>query len=629
MAQLLRHARRLRSPIDTDEEHRQAGSGDAGDAATTNEIGDKDEAARAPVDPLAATYAVLLHLGQLILGGSVASRDAQLALRHLASWPLVEPGALGALGNGPVAMLRADDPAAAELALNFVQRVQIVAPLPPQYKAYSAVWAGLCDSLGIRRLDQAVATQRVFDQECSCSVALAHHAQMQFRRMVGYAQRYLNHLDLKHSWHTLAAPDTKLRQGSLSGLIVQVVPTLDVQFTLEGDTVSIRTQAHLEQTATPDSTAKALHLILTLDDENQDIPLQALVELAHWCVADPSWREQIVTFLVAVLVAGEHAEMVATRLGVPDLPASIEAWARSSETAPSTGSPQYDELREDCGEGHEGPDGRESVVGEISVTGHRTSEQMSDTAEDTDETDETDEEDTAEGRPERGVPGSSLDNDRQDEDNLNAEFSQRAETPPGMVRVQGKGGEAGEARTHDADAFTQRGGRVEGSDWVRDQTQWQNETLANLKLQHLRADLRTKIDPILVSSSILLSTAARHAVGRWGEEWAYECLQATESREGAQVIWINRDCETGKPYDICIELSDGSTEFYEVKATVAEDKHFFEMSYNEWSFAQKNGAAYHIMRIMKAGDVDNAWVVRVQNPYLQWKHSELGMCVSL
>ena len=67
----------------------------------------------------------------------------------------------------------------------------------------------------------------------------------------------------------------------------------------------------------------------------------------------------------------------------------------------------------------------------------------------------------------------------------------------------------------------------------------------------------------------------------------------------------------------------------EVKATRAGDKHFFEMSHREWSFAQHSGDRYSILRVMNAGDHDRVRVVAVRNPYMQWKSGLVGMAVAL
>ena len=37
---------------------------------------------------------------------------------------------------------------------------------------------------------------------------------------------------------------------------------------------------------------------------------------------------------------------------------------------------------------------------------------------------------------------------------------------------------------------------------------------------------------------------------------------------------------------------------HQVKATLAAEKHYFEMSFNEWAFAQAQGARYTILRVM-------------------------------
>ena len=85
---------------------------------------------------------------------------------------------------------------------------------------------------------------------------------------------------------------------------------------------------------------------------------------------------------------------------------------------------------------------------------------------------------------------------------------------------------------------------------------------------------------------------------------------------------------TAYRYDLLVD-SGTSVEYIEVKATRAADKHYFEMSYNEWNFAQKEGGSYTVFRVMAAGDVRRASVVAISDPYLRWKQGEIGMALAL
>ena len=146
--------------------------------------------------------------------------------------------------------------------------------------------------------------------------------------------------------------------------------------------------------------------------------------------------------------------------------------------------------------------------------------------------------------------------------------------------------------------------------------------------EDFRGKVRSSMKPMQIREKSM-TQEVQSEVGRWGEEFAFQYLKATETRENAQVIWINGVEETGQPYDVCIDLGDGEMEYYEVKATKTGDKHYFEMSYREWDFAMKRGPAYTILRVMNAGSTERASVVGINNPYSQWKFKELGIAVAL
>ena len=61
--------------------------------------------------------------------------------------------------------------------------------------------------------------------------------------------------------------------------------------------------------------------------------------------------------------------------------------------------------------------------------------------------------------------------------------------------------------------------------------------------------VRSSLKPIQIKEKTM-NQEVQSAVGRWGEEFAYEYLKATETRPNAEVIWINGVEETGQPYDV-------------------------------------------------------------------------------
>eukprot|EP00927_Polykrikos_kofoidii_P082738 TRINITY_DN8303_c0_g1_i1.p1 TRINITY_DN8303_c0_g1~~TRINITY_DN8303_c0_g1_i1.p1 ORF type:complete len:2724 (+),score=490.37 TRINITY_DN8303_c0_g1_i1:761-8173(+) len=130
-----------------------------------------------------------------------------------------------------------------------------------------------------------------------------------------------------------------------------------------------------------------------------------------------------------------------------------------------------------------------------------------------------------------------------------------------------------------------------------------------------------------------LSDEERKAVGLWGEKFVFNYLQRKLESEkaeedGKHVVWVNEAQETGFQYDIRIDNRfTGEVEAYvEVKATRTKDKHLFEMSYNEWTFAQKEGSRFMIFRVFNAGQ-ENVELVSITNPFRQWKDMNLSMCL--
>ncbi|CAK8986870.1 Protein NO VEIN (Protein EMBRYO DEFECTIVE 2597), partial [Durusdinium trenchii] len=149
-------------------------------------------------------------------------------------------------------------------------------------------------------------------------------------------------------------------------------------------------------------------------------------------------------------------------------------------------------------------------------------------------------------------------------------------------------------------------------------------------LDDLRAQKkRMKLGPLPNENK--LPTEEREKVGRWGEEFVYNYLkQKLESEDTAKrVVWVNEIEETGFQYDLRIEDGDGDVDAYvEVKTSRAKDKQLFEMSYREWTFAQKEGGKFVIFRVSNAGKED-VELCSITNPFRQWKEMNLGLCLAL
>lgn len=148
--------------------------------------------------------------------------------------------------------------------------------------------------------------------------------------------------------------------------------------------------------------------------------------------------------------------------------------------------------------------------------------------------------------------------------------------------------------------------------------------------EDVRGAVRARMTPM--PSVKKKDTAAREQLGRWGEQFAFEYLRVTEQQrpaaEQGQVVWVNGEAETGSPYDVTVQRSDGVMEYVEVKTTAAANKHYFEVSHNEWAFAEEQGVHYSILRVVCGRDVGSTRVVAIRSPVMQWKQSRIGMALS-
>lgn len=123
------------------------------------------------------------------------------------------------------------------------------------------------------------------------------------------------------------------------------------------------------------------------------------------------------------------------------------------------------------------------------------------------------------------------------------------------------------------------------------------------------------------------------AVGRWGEALVYNFLVA--SRPGWRVTWLNEQTESTSFYDIHLEspdFNDGSGRrviFVEVKTTRSRDKNVFEMSPNEWNFANRPGVDYRVFRVFGAGDRQNARLTVVKDPARMVNERGIALCLAI
>ena len=146
--------------------------------------------------------------------------------------------------------------------------------------------------------------------------------------------------------------------------------------------------------------------------------------------------------------------------------------------------------------------------------------------------------------------------------------------------------------------------------------------------------------------------AVVEGIGRAGEEAAHAFLcRQYAAVPGARVVWASEETEGGFPYDLFVTLADGTTHYYEVKATAvcvaslsslvhshslavcigsslmdigvlcclrekmqSSSLVSFPITAREWDFARKHGQTYHILRVMRVGRPDMT-VVKLTNPH--------------
>ncbi|KAK9081153.1 hypothetical protein Syun_030516 [Stephania yunnanensis] len=99
--------------------------------------------------------------------------------------------------------------------------------------------------------------------------------------------------------------------------------------------------------------------------------------------------------------------------------------------------------------------------------------------------------------------------------------------------------------------------------------------------------------------------------GRLGELVAFQYF--TNKVCNTNVRWVNKEVETGLPYDIVIGDDDESKEYIEVKATKSLRKDWFTISNREWQFAVEKGDSFSIAHVVLLGQ-NNAKVTVFKNP---------------
>ncbi len=112
------------------------------------------------------------------------------------------------------------------------------------------------------------------------------------------------------------------------------------------------------------------------------------------------------------------------------------------------------------------------------------------------------------------------------------------------------------------------------------------------------------------SYSKIQSEEVREDVGRWCEEFVNEFLMSRNS-DITEVLWVNKDEETGMPYDFKI-VENGVEHYIDVKGTPSGVKDLIYLSPNEWKFMFDKNEKYSIYRVYNAGK--DARIEIIENP---------------
>lgn len=126
---------------------------------------------------------------------------------------------------------------------------------------------------------------------------------------------------------------------------------------------------------------------------------------------------------------------------------------------------------------------------------------------------------------------------------------------------------------------------------------------------------RTKVftnatEKAVANYSKIQSQEVREDVGRWCEEFVNEYM-TKQKNNFTEVIWENKEGESGKPYDFKVR-ENGKEKFIDVKGTPSGIKDLIYLSPNEWVFMFDKGEDYSIYRVYNAGN--DARIEIIENP---------------
>lgn len=137
----------------------------------------------------------------------------------------------------------------------------------------------------------------------------------------------------------------------------------------------------------------------------------------------------------------------------------------------------------------------------------------------------------------------------------------------------------------------------------------------------------------------------KKVIGNWGEKRVYEALKEkyqnfgpiietgsgfkviTDSSEEFEIIWLNKNQDIGKGYDISIKKNGTEIEYIEVKSKIHEEAELIGVQGTQWEFARKlfeqnEGEKYSFYVVLNTGK-ENASIKSISNPIKLWKEGKL------
>ena len=137
----------------------------------------------------------------------------------------------------------------------------------------------------------------------------------------------------------------------------------------------------------------------------------------------------------------------------------------------------------------------------------------------------------------------------------------------------------------------------------------------------------------------------KKAIGKWGEECVYNVLRREYQKQGKiiethsgfkiinsnndefEIVWLNKNQDIGKGYDLCIKQNRMEVEYIEVKSKTQEYPELIETQGTQWEFARKlfdqnEGEKYSFYVLLNAGKA-NTKINIIKNPIKFWKDGKL------